>query len=304
MTLTELRYVITLAQENHFGRAAKRCHVSQPTLSIAIHKLESELGISIFERDRNIVRVTEIGQQVIKQAQRVFDEVNQIRNIAEGGKSQLNTPLKVGAIYTLGPYLFPNLIPKLNKLAPEMPLLVQEDYTKNLRLKLQLGELDAIFISYPFSDVGILTQPLYDEPFVVLMRKDHPLSKMKHIKPADLVSENMLLLGEGHCFRDQVLEICPHCLPSEGKQNLIEGTSLETLRHMVASGMGITVLPSTATQIQYYKSILCTRPFVGKIPRRRIGLAWRISFTRPQAIDTLIRALHACSMRDICLLPE
>ncbi|RDI39831.1 hydrogen peroxide-inducible genes activator [Aquicella lusitana] len=304
MTLTELRYAIMLAQEKHFGKAAKACHVSQPTLSVAINKLESELGVALFERDRNDVRVTEIGKQIIAQAQRVLDEASQIRDLAQGGKSQLNTPLKVGAIYTLGPYLFPSLIPQLKKIAPDMPLLIQEDFTANLRVKLQRGELDAIFVSLPFSEPGVVTQGLYDEPFVVLMRKDHPLSKKDSIKTSELKAEEILLLGEGHCFRNQVIEACPNCYIEGAIQKTVEGTSLETLRHMVASGMGMTVLPSTATQIQYYKSILCTRPFAGKIPQRRIALAWRVSFTRPKAIGALIHALHASTMQGICLLPE
>jgi LysR family transcriptional regulator, hydrogen peroxide-inducible genes activator len=304
MTLTELRYALTLAHEKHFGRAAQACHVSQPTLSVAINKLESELGVSIFERDRHNVRVTEVGKQIIAQAQRALDEVNHIQEIAQGGKSQLDIPLKVGAIFTIGPYLFPNIIPKLKKVAAHMPLIIQEDYTANLRVKLQRGELDAIFISLPFTDTGVVTQALYDEPFVVLMRKDHPLSKKDSIKPSELNADEMLLLGEGHCFRNQVIKVCAHCYPNENSDHMVEGTSLETLRHMVASGNGISILPSTATQIQYYKSILCTRPFAGKIPQRRIALAWRVSFTRPKAIGALIRALHASSMRDICLLPE
>lgn len=282
MTLTELRYALTLAQEKHFGRAAKTCHVSQPTLSVAINKLESELGVSIFERDRNHVRVTEVGKQIIAQAQRALDEVSQIQDIAQGGKSQLDMPLKVGAIYTIGPYLFPNIIPKLKKVAPDMPLIIQEDYTANLRVKLQRGELDAIFISLPFTEKGVVTQALYDEPFVVLMRKDHPLCKKESIKPSELNAGEMLLLGEGHCFRNQVIEVCPNCYPDEGSDHAIEGTSLETLRHMVASGNGISVLPSTATQIQYYKSILCTRPFAGKIPQatNRAGLACEFHTTK------------------------
>ncbi|VVC76178.1 Hydrogen peroxide-inducible genes activator [Aquicella siphonis] len=305
MTLTELRYALTLAAEKHFGRAAALCHVSQPTLSVAIHKLETELGVSIFERDRSHVRVTDVGKQIIAQAQRAMDEVSQIHDIAQGGKSQLETPLKVGAIYTIGPYLFPSIIPNLKKIAAHMPLIIQEDFTANLRLKLSRGELDAVFVALPFTETGVVTQALYDEPFVVLMRKDHPLSKKESIKPADLNANEMLLLGEGHCFRSQVIDVCPNCYPAEGAaRQAVEGTSLETLRHMVASGMGITVLPSTATQIQYYKSILCTKPFAGKIPQRRIALAWRVSFTRPKAIGALIRALHASSMRDICLLPE
>jgi len=305
MTLTELRYVITLAQQKHFGRAAKVCHVSQPTLSVAINKLEQELGVAIFERDRNSVRVTEIGEKIITQAQRALDEVSQIRDLAQGSKSQLNAPLRVGAIYTVGPYLFPSLIPKLKKVAPDMPLFLQEDYTANLRLKLLRGELDAIFISLPFAEPGIVTQPLYDEPFVVLMRKDHPFSKKTSIKASELTACELLLLGEDHCFRSQVIEACPNCYPTDNKENTIEGTSLETLRHMVASGIGMTVLPSTATQIQFYKSILCSKPFEGEVPQRRIALAWRVSFTRPKAIGALIHALHdTTTMQGICLLPE
>lgn len=305
MTLTELKYVLTLATEKHFGRAAKACHVSQPTLSVAINKLESELGISIFERDRNNVRVTEVGVQIVAQAQRVLDEAGQIPEIAKGGKSQLETPLKVGAIYTVGPYLFPNLIPKLKHLAPDMPLIIQEDYTMNLRQKLLNGDLDAIFISLPFQEAGVLTQSLYDEPFVVLMRKDHPLSKKDAIKPAEISAKELLLLGENHCFRNQVIEVCPSCYsPRKNSVNTFEGSSLETLRHMVASGMGVTILPSTATQIQYYKSTLTTRPFAGKIPQRRIALAWRVSFTRPKAVGVLIKALQHSEMAGICLLPE
>lgn len=305
MTLTELRYAITIAQEKHFGHAAKKCHVSQPTLSAAINKLEAELGVTIFERDRHAVRVTEIGKTIIAQAQRTLDEAGLIREIAEGGKSQLNTPLRVGAIYTIGPYLFPNLIPALQKIAPAMPLIIQEDFTSTLKLKLQQGEVDAIFIALPFTEAGVVTKALYDEPFVVLMRKDHPLAKHEGVNASDINASEMLLLGEGHCLRDQVIESCPNCYPEKNSvNNTVAGTSLETLRHMVASGMGITVLPSTATQIQYYKSILCTRPFTGKVPQRCIALAWRASFTRPKAIGALIQALHTSTLQGVCLLPE
>lgn len=292
MTLTELRYAIALANEKHFGRAAKACHVSQPTLSVAIHKLEADLGVALFERDRNYVRVTDLGEKIIAQARYVLESVDALHDIAQGGKSQLSSPLRVGAIYSLGPYLFPHFVPKLHKIAPDMPLIIQDDYTANLRKKLLNGELDAIFISLPFAEPGVVTQVLFDDPLVVVMRKDHPLSKKSAIKPSDLNSEELLLLGEGHCFRDQVIEACAECYKSDSALTpTVEGTSIETLRHMVASGMGITVLPESATQIQYYKSILCTRPFAGKIPQRRVALAWRVSFTRPKAIGALIEAL-------------
>lgn len=304
MTLTELRYVMVLAQEKHFGRAAKVCHVSQPTLSVAIQKLEAELGVSIFERDRNQVRITEVGENIIEQAQRALDEVAKIEQVAKDGKAQLNSPLRVGAIYTIGPYLFPNLIPQLKKIAPDMPLIIEESFTADLRTKLMQGKLDAIFIALPFTDTGIVTKALYDEPFVVLMRKDHPLSEKESIKASEILAEEMLLLGEGHCLRNQIIESCPNCYSGSTNEKSVEGTSLETLRHMVASGLGITVLPSTATQIKYYQSILCTKPFAGKVPQRRIALAWRVSYTRPKAIGALIEAMQVSTMQGICLLPE
>jgi LysR family hydrogen peroxide-inducible transcriptional activator len=305
MTLTELRYVIALARERHFGKAAAACHVSQPTLSVAISKLEAELGTYIFERDRNELRLTEVGEKIIVQAQRALDEAARVKQIAQtSSQSQLNTPLKLGAIYTIAPYLFPNVIPQLRKVAPDMPLLIQEDFTANLKAKLQQGDLDAIFIALPFSAPGIVTRELYDEPFVILMRRDHPLSDLESVAASQLPSDEILLLGEGHCFREQVLEACPNCYQGSDVQNTVEGTSLETLRHIVASGMGITVLPSTATQIDYYKSILCTRPFKGIAPKRRVALAWRTSFTRTKAIDALIKALQSSKLHGASLLDE
>lgn len=300
MTLTELRYVIALARKKHFGEAARVCHVSQPTLSVAINKLEAELDICIFERNRNDVRITDVGMQIVAQAQRAMEEIQAIKEIAQQGKSQLDGPLKIGSIYTVATYLFPNLIPALAKIAPNMQLLIQEDFTANLRIKLQQGELDVIIISLPFSEPGISTEVLYDEPFVVLMRKDHPLSDKTGISQDELAEEEILLLGEGHCFRNQVIEACPPCLKTDGLQETLAGTSLETLRHMVASGVGITILPTTATQIQFYQSILCIKPFRNKMAQRRIALAWRTSFTKPKAISALIQALQASTLNEIC----
>lgn len=304
MTLTELRYVIALAQEKHFGKAANLCSVSQPTLSVAISKLESQLGVSIFERHHNDIRVTDIGEKIIIQAQRALEEVDSIKEIVAQGKSQLNSPLKIGGIYTVAPYIFPQLIPKLKKIAPKMPLIIQEDFTANLRVKLQRGEVDAIFIALPFTESGVVSKALYEEPFVVLMRKDHPLSQKTAIDEKLLAKENVLLLGEGHCFRDQVIETCPHCYRPNSLQQTVEGTSLETLRHMVASGMGLTILPSTATQIKNYQASLCVRPFKSKIPQRTVALAWRVSFPRTKAIDAVIKALTESKLSNICLIPD
>ena len=302
MTLTELRYVVTLARERHFGRAAERCHVSQPTLSVAVKKLEDELGIPLSERSKSSIRVTETGLRIIEQAQRVLDQVGLIKDMAQDGKNQLNSPLKVGAIYTIGPYLFPHLLPELRRAAPEMPLYIEENYTANLRQKLRQSELDAIIIALPFEEPEVVTLPLYDEPFVVLLPAGHPLASKEQLTADELAKEQLLLLGPGHCFRDQVLESCPPLVEAvthranNGSPALVtEGSSLETIRHMVASGLGITVLPlSAATAMQYHEDILAVRPFAPPVPFRTVALAWRVTFPRPKAIDVLSLAASQC----------
>ncbi|WP_339807010.1 hydrogen peroxide-inducible genes activator [uncultured Marinobacter sp.] len=309
MTLTELRYIVTLARENHFGRAAERCHVSQPTLSVAVKKLEDELGIPLFERSKSSIRVTETGQRIIEQAQRVLDQVGVIRDMAQDGKNQLNSPLKVGAIYTIGPYLFPHLLPELRRAAPEMPLYIEENYTGNLRQKLRQSELDAIIIALPFNEPEVVTLPLYDEPFVILLPGGHPLAAKKSLSAEELAGEQLLLLGPGHCFRDQVLESCPPLVEaaaertrnssSKGPALVTEGSSLETIRHMVASGLGITVLPlSAATAMHYPEDILAVRPFTAPVPFRTVALAWRVTFPRPKAIDVLSLAASQCRVME------
>lgn len=302
MTLTELRYVVTLARERHFGRAAERCHVSQPTLSVAVKKLEDELGIPLFERSKSSIRVTETGQRIIEQAQRVLDQVGVIKDMAQDGKNQLNSPLRVGAIYTIGPYLFPHLLPELRRAAPEMPLFIEENYTASLRQKLRHSELDAIIIALPFEEPEVVTLPLYDEPFVVLLPAGHPLTAKDSLTAEELAKEQLLLLGPGHCFRDQVLESCPPLVEAVTRNAgatapalVTEGSSLETIRHMVASGLGITVLPlSAATAMQYHEDILAVRPFAAPVPFRTVALAWRVTFPRPKAIDVLSLAASQC----------
>lgn len=303
MTLTELRYIVTLAQEQHFGRAAERCFVSQPTLSIAVKKLEEELGVALFERSKSRVSATPLGEKVVAQANLVLEQTSAIKDIANEGKDQLSSPLAVGAIFTIGPYLLPYFIPELQKEASAMPLYVEEGYTGTLRAKLRKGELDVIIVALPFTEADVVTQPLYQEPFVVLLRKDHPLAANETIDPRALDNEEVLLLGEGHCFRDQVLETCPNLQPSlEGAKGKVrtaaEGSSLETLRHMVASGLGITILPvSAASTAGYSEDVLVTRPFSGDGPQRTVALAWRASFPRFKAVDALRNAIRR-SQRD------
>ena len=295
MTLTELRYIVTLAQVQHFGQAAERCHVSQPTLSIAVKKLEKELGVDLFERSKNTVKTTPTGEQVVAQAQRVLEEATAIMDIASAGKEQLNGPLKVGAIFTIGPYLFPQFIPQLQQRAPEMPLIVEEGFTATLRKHIRSGELDVIIVALPFNEPDVVTLPIYTEPFVALLPEDHPLAAKETIDADDFHGENLLLLGEGHCFRDQILEALPNLTTEHtaGKVTLSthsEGSSLETLRHMVASRLGLTILPQSATLGTPYPGLV-TRPFSGPGPCRTVALAWRASFPRHKAIDALREAI-------------
>jgi LysR family transcriptional regulator, hydrogen peroxide-inducible genes activator len=298
MTLTELRYVVTLAHEQHFGRAAERCFVSQPTLSIAIKKLEDELGVALFERTKSRVQPTPIGEEIVAQANLVLEQTAKIKDMANSGKDQLSSPLAVGAIFTIGPYLLPQFIPHLQTLASKMSLYVEDGYTHTLRKKLRNGELDVIIVALPFSEPDVVTQPLYDESFVVLLPQNHPLTAKTHIDPAELSDQKMLLLGEGHCFRDQVLTTCPNLQhSSESAPNNLraaaEGSSLETLRHMVASGLGITVLPESAAISNIYSSkLLVTRPFIAPAPSRTVALAWRASFPRHKAIDALRKSIQ------------
>ncbi len=296
MTLTELRYIVTLAQEQHFGQAADRCNVSQPTLSVAVKKLEEELGVSLFERSKTRVQPTPMGEQIVVQAQNVLEQASVIKDIASAGKDQLGSPLKVGAIFTIGPYLFPLFIPPLQKIAPKMPLLVEEGFTATLRQQLRKGELDVIIVALPFTEADVVTQALYDEPFVVLLPPSHPLAAKSELVPSDLSDENVLLLGEGHCFRDQILQAVPNIQTSasDDSGNIRKapaGSSLETMRHMVASGIGITILPQSAAHSHYAADTLVTRPLADIHAKRTVGLAWRASFPRHKAIDVLRKAI-------------
>jgi len=307
MTLTELRYIVAVARERHFGRAAEKCFVSQPTLSVAVKKLEEELGIALFERTNTEVVVTPLGAQIVKQAQRVLEETAAIKHIASAGKDQLAAPLRVGAIYTVGPYLFPQLIPAVHKRAPKMPLLLQENYTAKLSAMLKAGDVDVIILSLPYSEPGITTHALYDEPFRVVLPARHAWHTKKTIAAEQLCNETLLLLGAGNCFRDQVMQTCTRAnrAKSSHLQQALEGSSLETIRQMVASGVGVTVLPSTAADSrQSLSPLTVTRPFVAPEPHRRIALAWRAGFPRPNAVDAVRQAVLACKLPGVTLLPD
>jgi LysR family hydrogen peroxide-inducible transcriptional activator len=301
MTFTELRYIVALARERHFGRAAAACFVSQPTLSVAVKKLEDELGMVLFERGKTDVRVTPLGERIVAQAQRVLEEVEGVKRIARQDHDPLDGPLRLGAIYTVAPYLLPQLIPALHKQAPKMPLVIEENYTARLQERLLQGELDVIIISLPFVEPGLEVRALYDEPFMVVLPAGHPWRERSAIAVKELAEEPVLMLGAGHCFREQVLSVCPDCQYSVASDDplarTMEGGSLETIRHMVASGVGVTVLPCTAAGAdRYAQRLLVLKRFKPPIPRRRVALAWRKGFYRPQAVAALAKAIRACKL--------
>jgi LysR family hydrogen peroxide-inducible transcriptional activator len=297
MTLNELRFIVAVAQELSFRRAAEKSFISQPALSLAIQKLEEELGLKIFERGRNEITVTPTGLAIVEQAQRVLEEAERIREIAAQGKNQLASPLRIGIIYSVGPYLLPALISELKTVAPKMSLEVEENITANLDTGLRNGRLDVIIIALPFGDAGILTHSLYDESFEVVVSNDHRWAKRRSIAAHELAGEKVLLLDSGHCFSNQVAEACPEI--NRKSAEIQQGTSLETIRNMVASGLGITVLPASANGERYRSPLLRVIPFEQPVPARRIALAWRKSFARTQAVDALIQAVSLANVAGI-----
>jgi LysR family hydrogen peroxide-inducible transcriptional activator len=309
MTLTELKYIVAVAREKHFGHAAEACYVAQPTLSVAIKKLEDELGVVIFERGGTEISTTPLGAQIVAQAERVLEQTAAIKEIAKQNKDPLIGPFRLGIIYTIAPYLLPQLVKNMIEHVPQMPLVLQENFTVRLLELLRQGELDAAIMALPFPEQGLMVQPLYDEPFVVAVPKHHPWAERDHIDAQDLKSETMLLLGNGHCFRDQVLEVCPEMsrfsTTGDGIARTFEGSSLETIRHMVASGIGITVLPRASVPANPDKSgMLRYVNFTEPAPSRRVVIAWRKSFTRAPAIEAVRQAIMACELPGVAMLGD
>lgn len=299
MTLTELRYLTALAQEQHFGRAAERCHVSQPTLSIAIKKLEEELGVPLFERSKHGAKATPLGQKIIAMSEQILAQTARIRDLAEADRDQLTGSLALGTLPTIGPYLLPQFIPLLQELAPSLSLYLEEADQADITARLRTGELDAVLLCTPYAEPDIVVQTLFEEPFVALLPVNHRLCAQHEIAAEDLRQSEVLLLKEGHQFREQVLAAFPHLRSSESPGALklsIHGSTLETLRHMVASRLGITILPLSAAHMPLYTNkVLAIRKFKEPAPRRTLALAWRASFPRHKAIDVLRRAVQASS---------
>ena len=316
MTLTELKYIVAVARERHFGKAAQACYVSQPTLSVAVKKLEEELDVKLFERSANEVTVTHLGEEIVRQAQSVLEQAAAIKEIAKRGKDPLAGPLALGIIYTIGPYLLPDLVRQMIARTPQMPLILQENFTVKLLEMLRTGEIDCVILAEPFPDAGLAIAPLYDEPFLAVVPTHHRLASHDSVTSEELKQETMLLLGSGHCFRDHVLQVCPEFARfssnAEGIRKSFEGSSLETIKHMVAAGMGVTLVP----RLSVPKEALAAKPkrrrdedpylkylpFEGDPPTRRVVLAWRRSFTRYEAIAAVRNAIYACELPGVVRL--
>ena len=301
MTLTELRYIVAVSRELHFGRAAAACFVSQPTLSVAIRKLEDELDVTIFERRPHDVTITPVGRRIVEQAITVLEQVNAIKTIAGAEKDQLQGSLKLGVIYTIGPFLLPHLIPVLGREAPGLTLIIEEDFTLNLAGQLKRGELDMIIISTPFEQPGATLEVLYREPFTVMLPKDHRLSRRKQVRADDLAEDTLLLLKSGNCFRDQVMDVCPACkgdtFSKDKIQKTLEGSSIETIKQMVAAGSGVTILPSTAVREQDgLGGLVEYRPFAKPVPERDVALAWRNTYPKKQLAQLVSRIIRQCDI--------
>ena len=290
MTLTELRYVVAVAESRHFGRAAERCFVSQPSLSASVKNLEEELGVRLFERGKRGVFLTEVGEQIVAQARRVLAEAERVKAVARARQDPLKGVLRLGIIHTVAPYLLPELVRALRKSAPGMPLDVEENMTVTLDRMLKAGEIDAAILALPYEGPGIETVPLYEEAFRVAAPAQHPLARRKSVAVEELDAGELLLLPVGHCFRDQVLDACHEFSrpPEPGRQ----GNSLETLRSMVASGLGVTVLPATALVPRYANPLVKAVEFSAPKPMRRIALAWRSGYYRKPALDTLVATIR------------
>ncbi|HWU52870.1 MAG TPA: DNA-binding transcriptional regulator OxyR [Tahibacter sp.] len=286
MNLRDLRYLVALAEHKHFGRAADASFVSQPTLSTQIKKLEDELDVALVERTPRKILLTEVGREIAARARHVLDEVEQIKAIARRTKDPESGTLRLGIFPTLGPYLLPHLVPGLRERFPRLELLLTEEKTETLLARLREGRLDAALLALPLHDDQLHAEVLFDEPFLLAVPTQHRLAKRKALAVDDLESESLLLLEDGHCLRDQALDVCQ--LAGASERDGFRATSLETLRQMVAANVGITLLPMLAVRPPVVQSeAIHLLPFRGQPPSRRIALVWRKSSAMKGFLTTL-----------------
>lgn len=284
MNLRDLEYLVAVDSYRHFHKAADACFVSQPTLSGQLKKLEQHLGVQLVERGRRQrVLLTPVGQQVVARARRMLQEAQEIEQLARLSQDPFYGPLRLGLIPTLAPYLLPHIVRPLKQAWPELELLLQEVQTLPLLAQLGEGLLDAGLLALPVSGEGLVTRPLFEEPFWLAAYPEHPLAGRKRIKVADLRDETLLLLDDGHCFRDQALEICFSAGAHE--KTSFRGTSLETLRQMVSARSGLTLLPELAIGADHQDLIMI--PFAEPQPTRSVGLVWRQGSPRTKVFEAL-----------------
>lgn len=295
MNLRDLRYLVAVAEYRHFGRAAAASFVSQPTLSTQIKKLEEELGVSLFERAPRKVMLTPAGRDIAQRARQILAEVEQLKESARRQCDPEAGSVRLGLFPTLGPYLLPHVVPGIRARYPRLELLLVEEKTEVILRMLREGQLDAGLLALPLHDEGLHIEPLFEEPFVLAVPATHALAGQRKIRLTDLAEQSLLLLEDGHCLRDQALDVCQ--LAGAGERVGFRATSLETLRQMVAAGVGITLLPTLAVHTPFAETdALRLLPFSGKPPTRRIAMVWR----RSSALAGLLKSLA----REFAALPK
>jgi LysR family hydrogen peroxide-inducible transcriptional activator len=286
MNLKDLKYLVALADTGHFGKAAERTFVSQPTLSAQLKKLEEYLGVKLVERQPKNVQLTDVGKQIVVRARRMLDEGDEIVALARSNTDPFAGKLKVALIPTIGPYLLPRVMQKIRKALPHLGLMLYEYQTEALLKRLRDGEIDLGIMALPAIADGIESRALYQENFTVALPNNHPLAAKGSIKVQDLKGHTLLLLEDGHCLRDQALEVCSRVDVKEAED--FRATSLETLRQMVVAGLGITLLPEMAVESPFGSQRgLTIRQFAKPAPSRTVGAVWRKTTTRAAAIGAL-----------------
>jgi LysR family hydrogen peroxide-inducible transcriptional activator len=301
MKLSSLRYLVAFADEGSISRAAERCGVSQPTLSVALQNLETDLGATLLERGKGQVTLSVLGREVVQQARRTLEEAQRVEMIAHAGKDPFNGVFRLGVIHTIAPYLLPDLITSMHKRTPEMKLYIEESMTSLLTEYLKQGSIDVAIIALPFAVPGIDTMALYDEAFRVVVPKGHAWAKRKRIAAAEIKGDDVLVLKAGNCFREQVLEACPDISHSDESRH--QGHSIGTIRCMVASGYGISVLPAGALCGPYQSKLVHAIPFEAPEPVRRVAIAWRRGFVRAEVIQALYEAITSIKNDSFAFVP-
>lgn len=306
MTLTELRYITAVAKEKHFGKAAARCGVSQPTLSIAVKKLEEELDVVLFDRSSSEVIITPIGKKIVAQAEKVLNAAGQIQEIVHNERDELTWPLKLGLIFTVAPYLLPKLVTSLHEAAPQMPLLLEENYTDVLMESLKKGDLDVLVAAEPINDNALEVVPLYEEPFFVIVPKGHPFEDRDQVTEKQLIKEKMIFLTEGNCMRDNIFQSCRELAAQQkiqGLANTLQGSSINTIRYMVASGLAISILPATSLT-EHDHMLFSIVPFKPPVPSRKVVLVSRRNGARPRAVQALRDAVFESKLAGVKFIHE